>query len=147
MAELMMGAPARGAGLEATEPRLKRPQRQRVLHLVSVPTLVVDYRFEAFDVFVGPNTIWDNPFVVGVHGDRARVAARYEMWILDQPALLAKLDELRGTRLGCEQPHRPSHAHVLARMADAAGGGVALFGFREEVAPLTRCWHTDQAAA
>jgi hypothetical protein len=108
------------AVLEATQSRLKRSQSVDLALMVAMPTRVVDYRLEEFDVFVGPNTVWDNPYTVGVHGDRARVTARYELWLSGQPDLLLRLGELRGKRLGCKQPRRPCHGHVLARMADAA---------------------------
>jgi len=100
------------------EALLQRDHRRAVVTLAVSPTRVVDYRFEAFDVFIGPSSLWANPFIVGIHGDRARVSARYECWIEGQPDLLARLGDLRGKRLGHEAPHKPCHGHVLAQMAD-----------------------------
>lgn len=45
--------------------------------------------------------IWGNPFVIGVHGTRAEVIKMHAEWIVKQPALIARLPELRGKTLGC----------------------------------------------
>jgi hypothetical protein len=42
-----------------------------------------------------------NPFVVGRHGSRDEVIAKYRAWIAQQPALMAALHELREKDLVC----------------------------------------------
>ena len=59
-------------------------------------------------------TPWSNPFVLGRDGDRATVIARYRDHHLPRsPALLARLQELRGKALGCWCAPAPCHADVL----------------------------------
>lgn len=53
-------------------------------------------------VYVGRPSRFGNPFVIGRHGDRAAVVARFEAWLLANPELLAAAKaELRGKDLVC----------------------------------------------
>lgn len=49
---------------------------------------------------------------------RDRAIRCYERWLRAQPALLARLPELRGKTLGCWCAPEPCHADVLAKLAD-----------------------------
>ena len=46
-------------------------------------------------VYIGRPSIWGNPYAIGRDGTRDDVIAKYEVWIMSQPALLARLPELR----------------------------------------------------
>ncbi len=83
------------------------------------PTRVVHCKRDGYDVYIGRPGTWGNPFRIGRDGGRDEVIARYEAWLGRQPALLARLGELRGKRLGCWCVPRPCHGDVLARLADA----------------------------
>ena len=97
------------------------------------PTLVVNRRYEAYDVYIGRPSRWGNPFShVGLPDDRmgsryrtVRVKTRdeaierYREWIQTQPQLLAALHELRGKRLGCWCAPKRCHGEILAELADA----------------------------
>jgi hypothetical protein len=61
--------------------------------------------------------MWGNPFLIGRDGGRAEVIAKYEAWLLDNPALLTRLPELAGLTLGCWCKPEPCHGDVLARLA------------------------------
>jgi hypothetical protein len=74
--------------------------------------LVVHCKRSAYDVYVGRPTKWGNPFKIGRDGTRAEVIERYERWLLEQPELVAALDELRGKTLGCWCAPEPCHADV-----------------------------------
>ncbi len=52
-------------------------------------------------VYIGRGSKWGNIFVIGRHGDRAEVIAKYERWLARQHHLLRALDELRGCDLVC----------------------------------------------
>lgn len=65
-----------------------------------------------------PQSIWHNPYQIGVAGDRDRVVALYEQLVTDSPALLARIGELRGKTLVCWCAPERCHGHVLARLAD-----------------------------
>jgi hypothetical protein len=51
------------------------------------------------------------PFVIGRDGSRDEVIAKYRAWIVQQPALMAALHELRGKNLVCARalPRRRAH--------------------------------------
>lgn len=82
-------------------------------------TRVVQKGRYQYHVDVTRPSIWGNPFRVGVDGDKGQVVDKFEAWIQTQPALLARLPELRGKILGCVCADEPCHAYVLARLADA----------------------------
>lgn len=81
-------------------------------------TNVVNRFAEPYDVYIGRGTKWGNPFVIGVHGDRKTVIAKYAAWIKTQPQLLAQLHTLKGKKLGCFCAPKSCHGHVLADMCD-----------------------------
>lgn len=91
-----------------------------------MPTLVVNIRVQAYDVYIARPSCWGNPWShLSSTTARFRVATReeavekYRAWIQTQPQLLARLHELRGKRLGCWCPEsKPCHGHVLAELAD-----------------------------
>lgn len=70
-------------------------------------------------IYVGRPTKWGNPFSISKHHTRAQVIAMYERWLLDNPALLADLHELRGKDLVCYCAPLPCHADVLLRLANS----------------------------
>jgi len=62
---------------------------------------------------------WGNPFIVGRHGDRDECCDKYAKWILEQPALLADLHELRGKTLLCWCSPQRCHAETLVALANS----------------------------
>lgn len=81
-------------------------------------TAVVHCKREPYDVYVGRPSRFGNPYVIGRDGTREEVIAKYRAWIQTQSALLAKLPELKGKRLGCWCKPLLCHGEVLAEMAD-----------------------------
>jgi hypothetical protein len=69
-------------------------------------------------VYVGPPSIWGNPFVIGKDGSRAEVIDKYETWLMSQPQLLSKLHELHDKNLVCWCAPQACHADVLLRLAN-----------------------------
>lgn len=89
-------------------------------------TTVVHCRKSPYDVYIGRPSKWGNPFshklgtrAQFVVASRAEAIARYRTWILQQPALLQALPELKGKRLGCWCHPLPCHGDVLAALAEA----------------------------
>ena len=71
-------------------------------------------------VYVGRPSPFGNPFVIGRHGDRADVVARFETFLLASPGLLAAVKaDLRGKDLVCWCAPEACHADVLLRVANA----------------------------
>jgi len=67
---------------------------------------------------------WANPFKIdkpgkSCDGTRAEVIAKYRAWIVQQPALMAALSELRGKDLACWCAPEPCHAEVLRELANS----------------------------
>lgn len=69
-------------------------------------------------VHVGRPGPWGNPFVVGRHGDRDTVIARYIAWLAERPDLVARARrELAGKDLVCWCAPAACHGHVLRDLA------------------------------
>lgn len=76
-------------------------------------------KHEEYDVLIDRTTIWGNPFYIGRDGTRKQVIAKYRIWLLDQPRLLALLPTLRGKKLGCWCGRdKACHGDVLAELAN-----------------------------
>ncbi len=70
-------------------------------------------------VYVGRPSKWGNPFVIGQHGTREEVIAKYKEWLISQPELinLAKR-ELKDRDLVCFCAPLGCHADVLMEIAN-----------------------------
>jgi hypothetical protein len=72
-------------------------------------------------VRIDRRTAWGNPFVIGTHGDRDQVIARYRDRLAERPDLLARLPELRGRVLVCWCYPDRCHGDVLCEAVEARG--------------------------
>ncbi len=59
-----------------------------------------------------------NRFVIGRDGSRDEVIAKYRAWVVQQPALMGALHELRGKDLVCWCAPERCHADVLIELAN-----------------------------
>lgn len=91
-------------------------------------TTVINIKSGApYDLYIGranatynlPCSKWYNPFRLEREQDRPVVLARYRMWLLSQPRLLADIHELRGLVLACWCKDKACHGDVLAELANA----------------------------
>jgi len=89
--------------------------------LCTMKAYAVDVRKTECDVYVGRPSQWGNPFLIGIHGTREEVVARYAEWILSKPHLLHQLHTLKGKKLGCFCAPKLCHADVLAELAENTG--------------------------
>lgn len=70
-------------------------------------------------VYCGRPGPWGNPYVMGPHGTRAEVIAKYRIWLFDQPLLVGRVKkELRGKHLSCWCAPLPCHAEILLELAN-----------------------------
>jgi hypothetical protein len=81
-------------------------------------TRVVNTAYEDYDVYIGRGSKWGNPFVIGVHGTRGLVMAKYRQHILSRPDLLAALPELKDKTLGCCCKPKPCHGDILVELVE-----------------------------
>ncbi len=94
-------------------------------------TSAVHNQHDEYDVYIGravpeaglAASKWGNPFIMQDDSDaeRTRAIDEFRAWIVEQPELMASLDELRGLRLGCWCAPKPCHGDVLAELADNHG--------------------------
>jgi hypothetical protein len=85
---------------------------------------VVHCKRDPYDIYIGRPSKWGNPFS---HSDgtlakfkvstRAEAIAAYREWVLQQPALIAALPELRNKILGCWCKPAACHGDVLEELA------------------------------
>lgn len=69
-------------------------------------------------VYIGRPSKWGNPFVIGKHGTRAEVIAKYRSYILSVPNLRRSLGELRGKDLVCWCSPEACHGDVLIELSN-----------------------------
>ena len=82
-------------------------------------TRTLPFRKPADVVYIGRPSKWGNPFVIGIHGNRDEVVAKYKEWFQKQPDLIAALPELVGKRLACFCKPFACHGDYLAELANA----------------------------
>jgi hypothetical protein len=85
----------------------------------SCKTTVINLSVEDCDVYIGRPSIFGNPFIIGKDGTREEVIQKYREWILTQPQILDKLQELRGKKLGCWCSPKKCHGDVLVELIHA----------------------------
>ena len=89
-------------------------------------TCVVNARYDYYDIYIGrgnrflnlPESEWANPYRIGPDGGREEVLAKYEAHVRSRPDLMARLEELRGKRLGCWCAPKPCHGLVLIKLLE-----------------------------
>ncbi|MGG0667907.1 DUF4326 domain-containing protein [Lederbergia citrisecunda] len=88
--------------------------------------VVNKYHKLPYDIYIGRGSKWGNPFS---HMDntlaqfkvdsREEAIEAYRKWIMQQPELLADLNELKGKTLCCFCKPKSCHGDVLAELADS----------------------------
>jgi hypothetical protein len=92
------------------------------MNIVSVKTKL------PYDIYCGrvnktyglPQSKWANPFVIGVHGNRAEVIEKYRLMLLSNPKLMSEIHELKGKTLACwcNFPAEDCHCRILLELAN-----------------------------
>ena len=68
---------------------------------------------------------WGNPFVMGIHGSRDVVVAKYRQWLWRKMAAVSfrlKVAALQGKVLACFCKPKRCHGDILAQAAEWAAG-------------------------
>jgi len=81
-------------------------------------TKVVHLKDEPYDVLIDRRTKWGNPFVIGVHGTREEIIAKYKNYVLNDLKLMLAIPELRDKTLGCWCKPLPCHGDVLVELVN-----------------------------
>lgn len=82
---------------------------------------------DPYDLYIGranatyglPQSKWHNPVRLEKEEDRPLAIAKYRLWLLAQPGLLADIHELRGKRLACWCSPKACHGDILAELANS----------------------------
>jgi len=93
-----------------------RPTPLNKLNIIVAKTTVVNKIYEVHDVNITDYSKWDNPFRIGIHGNREECLNLYRQMILGRPDLLRDLKELIGLRLGCICYPHPCHGDILVEL-------------------------------
>lgn len=65
-------------------------------------------------VYVGRRSLYGNQYIIGVHGDRAEVIAKFRAWCSHNPWFVERvMRDLTGKDLVCHCAPLPCHADVL----------------------------------
>ncbi len=80
------------------------------------PGSYVDKKGFIVEYYVLPESEFANPFSIGKGQTRDDVVRMYREYILDNPELMSKLDELRGKTLGCWCCPEACHGDVLVEL-------------------------------
>ena len=112
-------------------------------------TTVVHCKKAPYDLYIGrgQGSIWGNPFthIVAKHTlaqqvvvSREAAIAAHRAWFVQQPALMARLGDLRGQRLGCWCAPLACHGEFLAELANAlpATGPLSLAEIQSAIQPV-----------
>lgn len=77
------------------------------------------YDMEDAGVYIGRNSKWGNPFIIGVDGNRQQVIEKYKLYLDEHPELkeAAKI-ELKGKNLACFCAPKSCHGDVLLLLAN-----------------------------
>ena len=80
----------------------------------------VHFKREKFDVYIGRPSIWGNPYShkEGTLAEfkvstRKEAIEKYRIYLLNNPDLLLKIEELRGKTLGCWCKPKSCHGDVI----------------------------------
>ena len=80
---------------------------------------VLNKRDNSDGIYIGRPTKFGNPFVIGKDGTREEVVAKFEQYILSNPALVAAAKrELRGKNLVCWCAPLACHGDILLKIAN-----------------------------
>ena len=70
-------------------------------------------------VYIGRGSKWGNPFIIGQHGNRSEVVAKYKEFLLENGKLLSEVkSELAGKNLICFCSPLACHGDVLLEIAN-----------------------------
>jgi hypothetical protein len=91
-------------------------------------TRVVHCQREPYDVYIGRPSDWGNPFThikdrstkaEFIVRNREEAISKYRAWLISQPEMLKKLEELRGKTLGCWCKPKSCHGDVIIELLNS----------------------------
>ena len=84
--------------------------------------MVVHFKRDRHDVYIGRGGPFGNPFKINEHGDRAAVIQKFEEYarkrIAEDPEFRIKVKALKGKVLGCWCAPNACHGDVLVKLTE-----------------------------
>jgi hypothetical protein len=106
-------------GIEKKEYIILNVHKEEELEEEIFPKVVNIKTNKKFDVYIGRPSIFGNPFVIGTHGNREEVIAKFEEYLLKDNELMEIVkSQLNGKRLGCYCYPAPCHGDILLKYAN-----------------------------
>lgn len=106
----------------------KEPEKKDFIHLnVTIeeekvdktPRVVNIKSGEYYDIVIGRESIFGNPFIVGIHGSRDEVIDKFEEYLLQNNELMDEVrTKLKGKVLACSCSPLRCHGDVLLKYAN-----------------------------
>lgn len=85
-------------------------------------TIVNINKTKKYQKYIGRGSIFGNPYIIGIHGDRNQVIAQYEKWfkfLLKDPVFTTELLKLKNKVLGCFcSAPLPCHGQIIVDYLD-----------------------------
>lgn len=85
------------------------------------PIRIVHCKKEPYDVLIDRTTKWGNPFPIGKGVTREQSIMKHLFWVVQQPELMADLEELRGKTLGCHCDPQLCHGYNYVFLIEGLG--------------------------
>ena len=79
---------------------------------------VVNLNIDDYDIYIGRDSKWGNPYLIGKDGSRQEVIEKYRKRLLLNKKLLNDLHELEGKVLGCWCKPKPCHGDILVEFVN-----------------------------
>jgi hypothetical protein len=71
------------------------------------------------DIFIGRPSIYGNPYIIGLDGDRLTVIKKYTEYLKQKPSLIKAIkNNLKGKNLVCFCAPLPCHGDLLLKIAN-----------------------------
>lgn len=83
--------------------------------------MVVNCKYEEYDVYIGRPSIFGNPFIIGRDGNREQVCIKYKYYLVNNPYLISLLPTLKNKRLGCYCAPLDCHGYVIEEVIKELG--------------------------
>jgi hypothetical protein len=91
-------------------------------------TRVVHCQKEPYDVYIGRPSDWGNPFThikdkstraEFIVRNREEAISKYREWVISQPEMMKRLEDLRGKTLGCWCKPKSCHGDVIIELLNS----------------------------
>ena len=88
-------------------------------------TKVVNVHKQMYDVCIMRPGIYQNPYVIGVHGTQEEVVEKFRVYFRERihrdMIYLTAVGELKGKRLGCCHDSKPCHGDIYVEFLEREG--------------------------